>query len=143
MASYKLSVREPKAGAVRVLIAEDEAMIALSLSDLLEAEGYTVTLVSDGAQALAAAQRLGSALDALLTDLNMPFMGGEDLIRALHILRPDLPIVVLTGSPPPGGLEELRQQGGGKEPFALLHKPMEYADLLDTLRRAVFPKHPD
>ena len=142
MASSSHSDIRAKADTVRVLIAEDEAMIALSLSDLLEAEGYEVTITSNGAEALTEAKRLGSRLDALLTDLNMPCMSGEALIRAMRVQQPGLPIVVVTGSAPIGGLEELRRQGGGEEPFALLHKPMNYDDLVETVRRAVWPKHP-
>ena len=44
---------------MRVLVAEDEALIALSLADLLEAEGHEVVLAPDGAEALEAAR--GSA----------------------------------------------------------------------------------
>ena len=62
---------------VRVLLVEDEALIALSLADLLEAEGHDVVLASDGAEALDAAQRLGDSLGALVTDLNMPRMGAK------------------------------------------------------------------
>jgi CheY-like chemotaxis protein len=131
VASYRHPADKPEQQAVRVLIAEDEAMIALTLCDLLEADGYEVTLTSDGAEALTAARHLGSTLDALLTDLNMPCMRGEELIRALRILRPSLPVVVLTGSPPPGGSEELRQHGGGDGPLILLHKPIDYTGLSD------------
>jgi len=52
---------------MRVLLAEDEALIALSLTDLLEAEGYEVALAADGAEALVEARRLGDTLDALVT----------------------------------------------------------------------------
>jgi CheY-like chemotaxis protein len=130
-------------GQYRVLIAEDEAMIALSLFDLLEDEGYKVSIARDGVEALAEVRRLGEELDALVTDLNMPGMSGEDLICALHVQRPELPVLVVTGSAPHGGLDELRRRGGGREPFALLHKPMEYADLVKTLGRAMLAKHPD
>lgn len=126
-----------------VLIAEDEALIAMSLSDLLEAEGYKVSIARDGVEALAEVRRLGEGLDAVVTDLNMPRMSGEDLISALHVQRPRLPVLVVTGSAPPGGLDELRRHGGGREPFALLHKPMDYADLVETLGRAMLAKHPD
>ena len=132
---------QSKPAAARVLIAEDEALIALTLSDLLEAEGYEVIVASDGAEALAEARRLGDDLNALVTDLNMPRMSGEALIRALRVDRPQLPVVVVTGSPPPGGLEELRGPGHNREPFALLHKPIDYAHLIDTLRRAVSTRH--
>jgi CheY-like chemotaxis protein len=131
---------EPSLVTVRVLIAEDEAMIALSLADLLEGEGYAVTMAGDGAMALAQTRRMGDMLDLLVTDLNMPEMSGEDLIGALRAERPDLPVVVITGSAPLGGLEELRRQGGGHGPFALLHKPLDYPTLLDTLRCAVADK---
>jgi CheY-like chemotaxis protein len=126
-----------------VLIAEDELLIAMSLSDLLEAEGYKVSIARDGVEALAEVRRLGKELDALVTDLNMPGMSGEDLICALRVQRPELPVLVVTGSAPPGGLDELRRRGGGREPFALLHKPMDYADLVETLARVMLAKHPD
>lgn len=119
---------------MRVLLAEDEALIALSLADLLEADGYDVTLASDGAKALARARELGAALDVLLTDLNMPEMSGEALIKALRTDRPGLPVVVVTGSPPFGGAEELQRLSGGYGPLALLQKPIDYTELLDALR---------
>jgi len=143
MASCRHPADKPEQQAVRVLVAEGEAMNALTLCDLLEAEGYEVTLTSDGAEALTAARRLGSRLDALLTDLSMPSMRGEELIRVLRILRPTLPIVVLTGSPPPGGLDDLQRQVGGDGAFVLLHKPMYYAGLLEAIRGAVSPKRPN
>ena len=68
-----------KAMAVRILVAEDEPLVALSFCDLFEAEDYEVGIAQDGAAALAEAQRVGEALDVLVTDLNMPRMGGEDL----------------------------------------------------------------
>ena len=140
MACIKDVALEPKTMAVQVLLAEGEELLALSLTDLLDAEGYDVTVTNDGEKALAAAMRLGNALDALVTDLDMPLMSGQDLIRALRSNRPELPVVVVTGSPPPGGLEELRRQGGGCGPLALLHKPMDCAHFVETLRRAVPPK---
>src|ERR671916_1867942 len=122
---------------VRVLVAEDEALIALSLADLLEAEGYEVALAPDGADALDAARRMGDALAVLVTDLNMPRMGGEDLIRAVRAGRPGLPVVVVTGSAPFGGEEELRRHAGGDGPLQLLHKPADCGELAAALRRAV------
>ena len=122
---------------VRVLVAEDEALIALSLADLLEAEGYDVVVAPDGADALDAARRMGDALGVLVTDLNMPRMGGEDLIRALRAERPGLPVMVVTGSPPFGGVEELRRRAGGDGLLLLLLKPAGCGELSAALRRAV------
>lgn len=124
-----------------VLVAEDEAMIALTLVDLLEAEGYDVAVAGDGARALAIARQFGDQLDILVTDLNMPEMRGEDLIRAIRKERPDLPVVVVTGSPPLGGLEELQRQCGGTGPLALVQKPIDYAELTEVLRHAARSGH--
>ena len=66
-------------------------------------------------------------------------MTGEDLIRTLQSARPDLPVIVVTGAPPPGGLEALRD-GSGNGPLALLHKPIEYEDLLPAVQWAVLAK---
>ncbi len=133
-------------GPTRVLLAEDEALIALSLADLLEAEGHEVVLAPDGADALDAARRMGNALGVLVTDLNMPRLGGEDLIRELRAERPGLPVVVVTGSAPFGGVEALRRCAGGDGPLLLLLKPPCYAELAAALRRAAAmgaPRPPD
>ena len=123
---------------LRVLLAEDEALVALALADCLEAMGHAVTTAPDGAAALALARRPGAApFDLLVTDLNMPRLGGEGLIRALWAARPGLPVVVVTGSAPPGGAEALRRAcGGGHGPLVLLHKPLDYAALEEAVRRA-------
>jgi len=120
---------------VKILVAEDEVLIALSIADLLEAEGHDVVVAPDGADALDAARRLGDALRVLVTDLNMPRMGGEDLIRALRAERPGLPVVVVTGSAPFGGVEELRRHAGGDGPLLLLLKPADHGELAAAVRR--------
>jgi CheY-like chemotaxis protein len=126
---------------LRVLVAEDEALIALSLADLLEAEGCEVHLAMDGAAAMATALSLGCTLDLLITDLNMPGMTGEDLIRCLRFERPLLPVLVITGSAPAGGAEELRRQGGGEGPLSLLHKPVSIEEFFAVLRRLAGQGH--
>jgi CheY-like chemotaxis protein len=120
----------------QILVADDEALIALTLSDILEDDGNEVHLAFDGDGAMEAAQCLGQALDVLVTDLNMPGLSGEDLIRMLSANRPLLPIVVLTGSPPRGGLEGLRRDCGGHGPLTLLHKPATNPQILAAVREA-------
>jgi CheY-like chemotaxis protein len=118
---------------LRILLAEDETLIAMTLVDALEGEGYAVTMVGDGAAALVEARRENAEFDILMTDLNMPQMTGEDLIHALWLDRPDLPVVVVTGAPPPGGLDTLRRLGGGTGPMVLLHKPVNFTELLSAV----------
>jgi CheY-like chemotaxis protein len=120
--------------ALRVLIAEDEALVAMSLQDLLDADGHEVEIACDGVAALSAARCLGGLLDVLVTDLNMPYLSGEALIHDLRMERPDLPVVVVSGSPPRGGVAELRESSGGYGPLVLLNKPVNYQALLRAVR---------
>lgn len=115
---------------LRILLAEDESLIAMTLADALEAEGYSVTVTGNGAAALVEARQMDPAFDLLVTDLNMPLMSGEDLIRTLRLERPELPIIVITGAPPDGGLRTLQRIGGGTGPMLLLHKPVNFDDFI-------------
>lgn len=123
--------------ALRVLIAEDEALVAMSLHDLLDSDGHEVEVASNGDAALSAARCLGGLLDVLVTDLNMPHLSGEALIHNLRTERPGLPVVVVSGSPPPGGAAELRESSGGYGPLVLLDKPVDCQALLKAVREVV------
>ena len=118
----------------RVLTVEDEALIALMLEDELAAAGFDVTLASNGKQALAAAGRVH--YDAVVTDLNMPGVSGEELIASLRSARPSLPIVVLTGSPPVGGAATLRRHPSEAK-VHLLVKPVGPGQVAETVKAAL------
>ncbi|MBL6080626.1 response regulator [Belnapia sp. T18] len=118
---------------LRVLLAEDEALVAMALADWLEAEGHLIVLAADGMEALSAF-REDDNFDVLVTDLRMPRLGGEALIRALWAERPWLPVLVVTGSAPPGGAKALRHEIGRGGSLALLHKPIDFSALADALR---------
>lgn len=68
-----------------------------------------------------------TSVDVLVTDLNMPDINGQELIHRLRAKRPNLPVVVLTGRPPTGGLTALN--GDAPAPTALLRKPATSADI--------------
>jgi PAS domain S-box-containing protein len=70
------------------LIVEDEADVAETLRELLEREGYEVTVAGDGAAALMAIDR--SDYDLILSDLRMPGVSGPDLHARLAETRPYL-----------------------------------------------------
>jgi CheY-like chemotaxis protein len=123
--------------AMRLLISDDEALIALSFADMLKAAGFDVALAFDGTEALAVARRLGDALGVLVTDLDMPHLTGGDLIRALRADWPGLPVVVVTGSDPPGGAGALQCYCGGHGSLALLHKPLANGALIKAVQQAL------
>lgn len=78
----------------RILLVEDEALIALQQQKDLEQEGYTVTVVGSGEEALTALGP-GSSVDLVLMDIRLPGIGGIE--TAERILREvEIPIVFLT-----------------------------------------------
>ncbi len=81
---------------LHVLVAEDNVINQLILRDQLEELGCSVTLVSDGEQALQTWQR--EHFDLLLTDVNMPGTNGYELTRALRRLGCTRPIVGATAN---------------------------------------------
>jgi PAS domain S-box-containing protein len=84
-------------GTERILLVDDERMIATLNQRLLETLGYRVTAVSAGTEALAIFTEQPSAFDLVLTDLSMPCMDGIELSRQLLARRPDLPIILCSG----------------------------------------------
>ena len=80
---------------LRVLVAEDEALIRLDLVELLTEEGYTVIAeAGDGEEALE--QVTADPPDVVLMDLNMPRLDGIEATRRLAVSHPHVPVVVLT-----------------------------------------------
>ena len=81
----------------RVLLVEDEAAVLATLGRMIETAGYQVLRARSGDEAVAAFSQ-GPAIDLLLTDMIMPGkLQGSDLAQALRELRPDLPVIFLTG----------------------------------------------
>ncbi|MDD3992434.1 MAG: sigma-54 dependent transcriptional regulator [Desulfobacteraceae bacterium] len=78
-----------------ILVVDDEAIIRTTLERILTEEGYQVTSVSTGAEALAHLGR--SEVDLVLLDLNLPDRNGIDVLRQAKELDPDLLVIVVTG----------------------------------------------
>jgi CheY-like chemotaxis protein len=118
------------AAALRVLMAEDEPLAAEVIEEGLVEAGFEVLAANDGQEAVEMAAN-GAGFDLLLTDLRMPRLDGKELIARLRADRPDLPVVVMTGFPPPDGAVSL-QSGPG--PLRLLTKPIGITPLIAALR---------
>ena len=78
----------------RILVAEDEADMAMGLRDNLQFEGYEVIVAGDGEAALQAAT--GQSPDLILLDLMMPKMDGLEVCRRVREAGIGVPILMLT-----------------------------------------------
>ena len=79
-------------------------MLRSLVSTALERAGYETLEAADGEEALRLATRHLQSLDLLLTDDRMPGMSGWELTRVLKALRPDLRVIVMSGSESVGPL---------------------------------------
>ena len=115
----------------RVLIAEDEALIRLDLSEMLAEEGFEVVgQAADGEQAVALATELRP--DLVIMDVKMPKKDGID--AAADIVGEQIaPVVILTAFSQRELIERARDAGA----MAYLVKPFSKADLLPAIELAV------
>jgi PAS domain S-box-containing protein len=79
-----------------VLLAEDEDSVRGLVREVLELAGYEVVDAANGEEALAALEREGGEIDALVTDLKMPVMDGHELTRRVREAHPELPTISIS-----------------------------------------------
>lgn len=118
----------PEHGECTVLIVDDSATMRQLIAGTLEEAGFPAIAAADAAGALKEL-REQPAIDVLLADVQMPEVSGPELAAQARQLRPDLPILFLTGDA--AGAIEFE---GGSAPA--LGKPFVVSELLDALRLA-------
>jgi PAS domain S-box-containing protein len=122
-------------GTGTVLIVEDEAGVREVAQQMLQDFGFATLLAVDGRDGLEQMDRAGTAVTAVLLDLSMPRMGGQETFRRLREHSPGLPIVVMSGYTEESVAEEFLQAGSG--PTAFLQKPFLAEDLVGALRKVL------
>jgi CheY-like chemotaxis protein len=105
----------------RVLLVEDEALVAMIAADSLSELGYDVVSVGTARAALEHAHPDCAKFDFAVIDMGLPDRPGEDLIFDLREICPDLPIIVASGY----GEAELRRRFKAYGQFVFLNKPYE------------------
>ena len=84
-------------GAERILVVEDDQAVMRATTQILQLAGYDVTSAENGEDALDLLRQDVDRFDLILSDVDMPLMGGPELANALHALRPELPILLMSG----------------------------------------------
>ncbi|HET9533835.1 MAG TPA: response regulator, partial [Mesorhizobium sp.] len=80
--------------AIRILVADDDPDISMSLSERLRWLGHEVVTAADGQAALAAVE--AHALDLAFLDVSMPRLNGIEALKLIRKRWPNLPVVVVT-----------------------------------------------
>lgn len=117
-----------------IMIVDDSATMVMSVKSTLEMNGFKVETAGDG---LAALTKLKSGLkpDLIITDINMPNMGGLELIRNVKALAGFrfTPILTLTTE----GQAEKRDEGKKLGATGWLVKPVSGPDLVKVIRQVL------
>jgi CheY-like chemotaxis protein len=115
----------------RILVVEDEALIGEMVAEALEEQGFEVMLASNAADALLYIEA-GEKIDALFTDVQLPGgMNGSELAMRVRSLRPELPIVYVSGQWRPSDRDRLVSRS------VFLPKPYDPRDAGTLLMRLV------
>ncbi len=113
-----------------ILVVDDDALIAMSTTDMLEDLGHEVIETHSGARAVAVL-RDDRRIDLLITDFSMPGMTGVELAHSARRLRPGLPILLATG------YAEL--PNGEAIDLPRLSKPYQQSDLAAEIAKLLAP----
>ena len=116
-----------------VLVAEDEAPLRAILSRRLKRAGFQVLAAADGQDAVDLFLQHSASIDCVLVDLNMPTLDGEETQRAIHAIRADVPIIVMSGYSEQEVVDRFRDAGIA----GCLQKPVPSAVLIETIRGAI------
>lgn len=84
-------------GSGMILVVDDEPLLRKTAQMVLEGLGYSVLLAENGREALAIFRRKAGNISAVLLDMTMPVMGGEEAFHLIREIRADIPIVFTSG----------------------------------------------
>ncbi len=123
-------------GGVSVLVVDDEGAVRRFAMRVLEREGYRVLEAADGAEALELLKERGISVEVVVSDIVMPRLNGVELVQALSVAHPGLPVILMSGYAP-AALAEM----GISSPCAVIPKPFPAERLLEEVRRCIERKN--
>ena len=115
----------------QVLVVDDDASMQRMLRQRLEREGYAVQTAPNGEEGLNLIRK--EVFNLIITDLRMPKLRGDELVRAVSQFNPNIPIIVMTAYGEVNEAVELMQDGI----YHYVTKPFDVEDLVLKVKRAL------
>lgn len=115
----------------RILIIEDEPMLREITEAALTAAGYSVLTAANGSEGISCFEAQPS-ITLVISDLGLPGMSGEEVVKRLLFIRPGIKIIVCSGFVDPAAAVELTSLG-----IQILQKPYRSSDLLTAVKNAL------
>jgi CheY-like chemotaxis protein len=127
-----------KGGTETVLVVEDEDALRELVVELLHSYGYTVLEAEDGAAGLKLFTENRERIDAVLTDMGLPRMSGQDMFGHIRALEPEARVILASGYLEPGLKSQLFTAGAK----AFIQKPYQPREILRIVREVLdIPHH--
>ncbi len=123
----------PRGSHQRVLIVDDEPALVELCEEMLAEIGYEPVGFHSSTQALQRFRADPARFDVVLTDEAMPDLSGTELVREIRRLRPEMPVLLMSGH----GGTQLAERAAAVGVSALLRKPLQARDLAESLARAL------
>lgn len=117
---------------MRILVVEDELLIRWSIVQTLEHAGHMIIEAEDAAAAVAALQRGGTSIDAVLLDYRLPDSNDLELLSTIRKLTPHTPVILMTAYGTPEVVEGALDLGA----YTVMDKPFEMGELSDLVATA-------
>ncbi len=114
-----------------ILVVDDEPLVRQSTAMTLRGLGYRVLEAGDGPAALEAFASHRDEISAVLLDMVLPGQSGKDVYVAMRKVRPDVAVIVITGTVLGDDIREMHQLGVA----SALSKPYDAAQLAASLRQ--------
>ncbi len=116
-----------------ILVADDEEHVRSLLANTLARRGVEVTVARDGQEAVDRFKERSSELAAVLLDMTMPVLGGEEAFLAMQNINPDVPVLLMSGYTETATMSRI----DGAGPAGFLHKPFLPSELMDKLMAVI------
>ncbi len=114
-----------------VLVVDDEAAIVEALEKVIAKEGWTTCAASNGRDALELLRK--RPVDVVITDLRMPGMAGDDLLRAIKAIAPEIEVILMTAHGTIENAVEAMKHGA----YDFIAKPLKRAPVVASIRKAL------
>jgi nitrogen-specific signal transduction histidine kinase/ActR/RegA family two-component response regulator len=123
----------PAHGAATLLFVDDEPLLRKMGKQVLEKCGYSVLLAENGREAVEMFQHKSCEIATVLLDITMPVMGGSETFHLIREIRPDVPVIVMSGFNEDSAREDL----GTSARASFIQKPYSVATLVATVRASL------
>jgi len=116
-----------------LLLVDDEEIVREMVGEVLAAEGHQVLCAEDGERAIAIFRERWRDVDAVLLDLSMPGLSGEETYARLHSIDAGVRVILSSGY----DRDEATRRFGSDQPFGFIQKPYRPQQLLAEIERCL------